>query len=188
MLHDTAIARLSVGTFSGRGTLLVDFFGLLLAVNSIGQERRSLQQLLAFPVSARTVFRAFTTPELVKRWWADAGAEWVACDIDLRPGGQWRWVFRLGQAEVGFHGEYREVAAPRRLVYTEVFELPSEGAAPLATMTLVEKDGTTTMSLRSEYATAELRDLVLASGMDAGMQRSYDRIDDLVSEGPLTGE
>ncbi len=145
-----------------------------------------------FDASARTVFRAFTTPELVKRWWADAGAEWVACDIDLRPGGKWRWVFRLGQGEVGFHGEYREVAAPYRLVYTEIFEMPgtappSEDAAPLATMTLVEKDGTTTMRLRAEYATAELRDLVLASGMEAGMQRSYDRIDDLVSDDRLTG-
>jgi uncharacterized protein YndB with AHSA1/START domain len=139
-----------------------------------------------FDAPAGSVFRAFTTPDLVKRWWADPADEWLVCDIDLRPGGRWRWVFRHGHAEVGFHGEYREVSAPHRLVYTELFEMPRaplpEGTSPLATLSLEEKDGTTIMTLRSHYPSAELRDLVLSSGMEEGMQRSYDRLDDVVSD------
>jgi uncharacterized protein YndB with AHSA1/START domain len=140
-----------------------------------------------FDAPARSVFRAFTTPELVKRWWADEADEWLVCDIDLRPGGRWRWVFRHGHAEVGFHGEYREVLAPHHLVYTELFEMPRaplpEGTSPIATLSLEERDGTTNMTLRSQYPSSDLRDLVLASGMEEGMQRSYDRLDGLVSEG-----
>jgi uncharacterized protein YndB with AHSA1/START domain len=138
-----------------------------------------------FDASAGAVFRAFTTPELVKRWWAEEGDEWIVCAIDLRPGGRWRWVFRHGQIEVGFHGEYREVSAPHRLVYTELFEMPRaplpEDTSPLTTLSLVEEDAMTTMTLRSQYPSVELRDLVLASGMEEGMQRSYDRLDGVVS-------
>ncbi len=139
-----------------------------------------------FDAPAGTVFQAFTIPELVKQWWADPADEWLVCDIDLRPGGRWRWVFRHGQAEVGFHGEYREVSAPHRLVYTELFEMPRaplpEDTSPLATLSLTERDGTTIMTLRSQYPSAELRDLVLASGMEEGMQQSYNRLDDVVSD------
>jgi uncharacterized protein YndB with AHSA1/START domain len=142
-----------------------------------------------FDAPARTVFQAFTTPELVRRWWAEEEDEWIVCVIDLRPGGRWRWVFRHGQIEVGFHGEYREVSAPHRLVYTELFEMPRaplpEDASPLTTLSLAEKDAVTTMSLRSQYPSVELRDLVLASGMEEGMQRSYDRLDAVVcADGP----
>jgi uncharacterized protein YndB with AHSA1/START domain len=140
-----------------------------------------------FDAPARTIFQAFTTPELVKRWWANEDDEWVVCDIDLRPGGRWRWVFRCGQTTVGFYGEYLEVSAPRRLVYTELFEMPRaplpEGTSPLVTMTLDDTDGATTMmTLQAQYPSSELRDLVLASGMEAGMQLSYDRLDDVVSD------
>jgi hypothetical protein len=68
-----------------------------------------------FDAPAELVFKAFTTPELVKRWWAGEGPEWVVCDIDLRPAGHWRWVFRHGAMEVGFHGDYCEVAPPHRV-------------------------------------------------------------------------
>jgi uncharacterized protein YndB with AHSA1/START domain len=146
-----------------------------------------IQITRVFGAPARTVFQAFTTPELVKRWWAQEGDEWIVCDIDLRPGGRWRWVFRHGQADVGFHGEYREVSAPHRLVYTELFEMPRaplpEDTSPLTTMSLEERDGATTMTLRSQYPTVDLRDLVLASGMEKGMQRSYDRLDEVVAAG-----
>src|SRR5262245_60931468 len=77
-----------------------------------------------FDAPATSVFRAFTTPDLVKRWWAGPEAEWLACEIDLQAGGHWRWLFRTGGMEVGFHGDYREVQRPNRLVYTEIFEMP----------------------------------------------------------------
>jgi uncharacterized protein YndB with AHSA1/START domain len=146
---------------------------------------REIEITRTFDAPARTVFRAFTTPELVQRWWAEEGDEWLVCTIDLRPGGRWRWVFRHGHAEIGFHGEYREVSAPHRLVYTELFEMPQaplpEDTSPLTTLSLEEKEERTTMSLRSQYPSVELRDMVLASGMEEGMQRSYNRLDDVVS-------
>ena len=135
-----------------------------------------------FDAPADAVFRAWTTPELVKRWWGFETAEWLVCDIDLRVGGSWRWVVREGDMEVGFHGEYREIDRPLRLVWTEVFEGFPVGPddAAVNTMTLEEVDGVTTMTTLVRHAEAEHRDAHLASGMEAGMQVSYDRMEELV--------
>jgi uncharacterized protein YndB with AHSA1/START domain len=138
-----------------------------------------------FDAPAELVFRAHTTPELVRRWWSCAPAEWLVCEIDLRVGGQWRYVVREPEYEVGFHGEFREIQPPHRLVYTEMFEgVPDPGADqyPLNIMTLDEVDGVTTMRVLVQHPTAEMRDMVLASGMEGGMQRSYDRMEDVVRE------
>jgi uncharacterized protein YndB with AHSA1/START domain len=138
-----------------------------------------------FDAPADLVFKAFTTPELVKRWWGFETSEWLVCEIDLREGGQWRYVIRERDLEVGFHGEFREIAGPHRLVYTEWFEGepdPGPDAYPLITMTLDEADGTTTMAQRVQHSSQEERDMVLASGMESGMQVSYDRLEDLVRQ------
>ncbi len=137
----------------------------------------------AFDAPAKLVFKAMTTPEYVQRWWAGDGAEWSVCEVDLRVGGQWRWVFREGDEEVGFHGEYREITAPDRLVYTEMYEGvpdPSPGDYALVTTTFDEVDGVTTMSLLTTMPSQETRDMLLASGMEEGMQASYDRLEDIV--------
>ena len=99
----------------------------------------------AFDAPAELVFKAFTTPELVQRWWGFETSEWLVCEIDLRVGGQWRYVIRERDMEVGFHGEYREIDGPHRLVSTEVYEgFPDAGS--LNIMTLDEVDGVTTMT------------------------------------------
>ena len=138
----------------------------------------------AFDAPADAVFRAWTTPELVRRWWGYESGEWVVCEIDLRVGGAWRWVVREGDMEVGFHGEYREIERPHRLVWTEIFEGFPAGpdAAAVNTMTLEEVDGVTTMTTLVRHAKAEHRDAHLASGMEHGMQVSYDRMEELVRE------
>jgi uncharacterized protein YndB with AHSA1/START domain len=137
-----------------------------------------------FDAPAELIFRATTTPELVQRWWGFGTSEWLVCDIDLRVGGTWRYVIRDHNMEVGFHGEYREIDGPTRLVFTEMYEgvpeLPPPDAYPVNTMTLVEVDGVTTMTLHVRHTTQEERDMVLASGMESGMQVSYDRLEDLV--------
>ena len=136
-----------------------------------------------FDAPADLIFKAWTTPELVKRWWGFETSEWLVCDIDLREGGQWRFVVREGDMEVGFHGEYREIAAPHRLVSTEVFEgYPDPDAGSLNTMTLEEVDGVTTMTTLVQHSRQEHRDAQLASGMEGGMQISYNRLEDLVRE------
>jgi uncharacterized protein YndB with AHSA1/START domain len=138
-----------------------------------------------FDAPAALVFRAFTTPELVKRWWGFETAEWLVCEIDLRVGGRWRNVVRDRGMEVGFHGEYLEIAPPHRLVNTEMFEgVPNPRPEDYAvnTMTLEEADGVTTMKVLVHHASREVRDMVLATGMEGGMQVSYDRMEDLLRE------
>jgi uncharacterized protein YndB with AHSA1/START domain len=140
----------------------------------------------AFDAPAELIFTALTTPELVKRWWAGEGAEWVVCDIDLREAGHWRWVFRYGDMEVGFHGDYREISRPHRLVYTEMFEMPGDppdpDTYPLVTTSLDERAGVTTMTVLVHHQSQEQRDAVLATGMESGMQDSYDRLEDLIRQ------
>ena len=135
----------------------------------------------AFDAPAELIFKAFTTPELVQQWWGFETSEWLVCEIDLRVGGQWRYVIRERDMEVGFHGEYREIDGPHRLVSTEVYEgFPDAGS--LNIMTLDEVDGVTTMSTLVQHETQEHRDMQLASGMESGMQVSYDRMEDLVRQ------
>jgi uncharacterized protein YndB with AHSA1/START domain len=145
-----------------------------------------------FDAPAALVFAALTTPELVRRWWGFDTSEWLVCEIDLREGGRWRYVTRETRGsktfEVGFHGEYRSIHAPQRIVSTEVFEGfsdPSgdvdEGAA-LNTITLEESDGVTTMITLVVHAKPEHRDMHIASGMEGGMQISMNRLDELVAE------
>lgn len=138
-----------------------------------------------FDAPAELVFRAFTTPELVQRWYGFETSEWLVCEMDFRVGGQWRFVTRDEGMEIGFHGEYKEITAPHRLVQTEIFEgVPDPEAYPsepaVNTMTLDEAGGVTTMTLLIQVPSQEIRDAILASGMESGLQISYDRLEDLV--------
>ena len=119
------------------------------------------------------------TPELVQRWWGFDTAEWLVCDIDLRVGGQWRYLIRDRGMEVGFHGEYREIDAPHRIVSTEVYEGFPDAVA-VNTVTFDEVDGVTTLTTVVHHSAQEHRDGHIASGMEGGMQVSYDRLEDLV--------
>lgn len=134
-----------------------------------------------FDAPAELVFKALTTPELVKRWWGFETSEWLVCEVDLRVGGQWRFVIRERDMEVGFHGEYKEIDAPYRFVSTEVYEgFPEAGS--LNTVTLDEVDGVTTLTTLVQHQLKEHRDAQLASGMEGGMQVSYNRLEDLVRQ------
>ena len=100
-----------------------------------------------FDAPRHLVYKAWTTPELVKRWWSGGHGEVTIAEIDLRVGGMWRYVLIANEGfEVGFHGEYREIVPDERIVSTEVYEGMPEGEA-LNTLTLTEEDGRTTMSI-----------------------------------------
>ena len=136
-----------------------------------------------FDAPAEKLFAAYTTPELVKRWYGFESSEWLVCEIDLRVGGRWRYVTREEGFEVGFHGEYLEIDGPGRLVSTEAYEGipdPDDNAA-VNTVTLDEVDGVTTLTVLCHYPSQEIRDAVIESGMEGGMQVSYDRMEDLVT-------
>jgi uncharacterized protein YndB with AHSA1/START domain len=130
-----------------------------------------------FDAPKHVVYKAWTTPELIKRWWsANRGAVTVA-DVDLRVGGAWRWVMVAdGGFEVAFHGEYRELVPNERIVYTEVYEGMPEGEA-LNTMTFTEKDGRTTLTILVQHQNQEHRDAHINSDMEAGMQDAMDLLE-----------
>ena len=139
----------------------------------------------AFDAPADLVFAAYTTPDLVKRWWGFETSEWLVCEIDLRVGGTWRFVVREPDGfEVGFHGEYREIDAPRRLVSTEVYEgapVPDpDSAGTLNVVTLDDVEGVTTLTVLVQCPDQVTRDAIIESGMESGLQVSYDRLEDLV--------
>jgi len=135
----------------------------------------------SFDAPARVVFEALTRPEHVRRWWAPRSCtEMLRCEIDFRVGGAWRYVMRhSGGFEVGFSGTFLEIVAPTRVVQTEIFD-PYPDAAATVTLTLVERGGRTTLTSRSLYPSREVRDQVIASGMEHGMRESMVQLTEVV--------
>ena len=130
-----------------------------------------------FDAPKHLVYKAWTTPELVKRWWSANRGEVTLAEIDLRVGGTWRYVMVAeGGLEVGFHGEYREIVPNERLVSTEVYEGFPDGEA-LDTLTLTEVDGRTTLTILVQHSSKEHRDAHIDSGMEAGMQDAMDLLE-----------
>ncbi len=138
-----------------------------------------ITRLFAAPV--RLVFDAMTKPEHVRRWWGLRGSNMVVCDIDFRVGGAWRYVLAEEDgSEIGFHGVYQEISAPGRWVSTEVFEgFPD--AESTNTITLVEEDGKTRFTNVVLHQNREYRDGHLNSGMEPGMQQTFDRLEELLA-------
>jgi uncharacterized protein YndB with AHSA1/START domain len=134
-----------------------------------------------FDAPKHLVYKAWTTPELVKRWWNAKRGEVTVAEIDLRVGGAWRYVMVAdGGLEVGFHGEYREIVPNERIVSTEIYEGMPEGApqeGTLNTLTLTEVDGRTTLTVLVQAPNKEMRDAIIDSGMEAGMQDAMDLLE-----------
>lgn len=133
-----------------------------------------------FAAPKHLVYQAYTTPELVRRWWNAKRGEVTIAEIDLRVGGAWRYVMvtESGQ-EVGFHGEYREIVPNERIVTTEVYEGAPGGdeGAVVNTVTFAETDGRTTLTILVQAPSKEIRDAIIESGMEAGMQDAYDLLE-----------
>jgi uncharacterized protein YndB with AHSA1/START domain len=135
-----------------------------------------------FNAPRRLVYKAYTTPELVRRWWAGRRGQMTVAEIDLRVGGMWRFVMTSSEGmEVAFHGTYREIVPDERLVHTEVYEAMPD-AEVLNTITLAEADERTTMTVLVDCPTQEIRDGMMASGMEVGMQEAYDLIEQIAIE------
>jgi uncharacterized protein YndB with AHSA1/START domain len=135
-----------------------------------------------FEAPRALIFEAITKPEHVRNWYGCETMTMVVCDIDLRVGGKWRYVLRMPDgSEHGFHGEYREIEVPARLVSTESYEPIGPGHEMLATVTLEEKNGRTLFQNRLKYQSKADRDGHLGAGMEAGMQESFDRLERLVA-------
>jgi uncharacterized protein YndB with AHSA1/START domain len=130
-----------------------------------------------FDGPARHVFDAWTKPEFVRAWYGLADFTMTVCDIDLRPGGRWRWVQETPDGtEIGFSGVYKIIDRPDRLEYSEVFEM-MPGSDFQVAMTFVENGNTTTMTTRMVYQSKEHRDGHLQSGMEDGTVQTYLQLD-----------
>jgi uncharacterized protein YndB with AHSA1/START domain len=155
----------------------------MVVVTSSGTAKVTLpedEQILItreFDAPRHLVYRAWTEPELVKRWWGGERGEMTIADIELRVGGVWRYVMVTDEGfEVAFHGEYREIVPNERIVSTEVYEGMPEGEA-LNTVTFTEMDGRTTLTVLVEHASKEARDAHIDSGMETGMQEGMDLLE-----------
>ena len=162
---------------AGRGAAPSDSF----AVTTPSDQEIRLMRL--FDAPRHLVFEAMTRPEHVRRWWGQLGEGYSVpvCEIDLRPGGRWRFVNRHPKGEAAFFGEYREITPPSRLVFTEIFaEFPDSVSVVAAEFT--DEGGKTRFTATVRYPSRDMRDIVLGSGMEKGAGISYDRLEDLVAE------
>jgi uncharacterized protein YndB with AHSA1/START domain len=138
-----------------------------------------------FDAPKHLVYKAWTTPELVRRWWSARRGEMTVAEIDLRVGGTWRYaMIAEGGFEVAFHGVFRELVPNERIVSTEVYEGLPEGLDPeeeaaLNTLTLTEVDGRTTLTVLVEHRNKEGRDGHINSGMEGGMQEAMDLLEEV---------
>jgi uncharacterized protein YndB with AHSA1/START domain len=136
-----------------------------------------------FDAPRRLVYRACTEPELVKRWWSGNRGEVVSAEIDLRVGGRWRYVMAANDGtEVAFHGTYREIEPAERVVSTELYEgIPgaTEDDATVNTVTFEYLGERTRLTTLIECRVPEIRDGIIASGMEGGMQEAFDKLEDV---------
>jgi uncharacterized protein YndB with AHSA1/START domain len=134
-----------------------------------------------FDAPRNLVFRAWTTPELVKQWWSACRGEVTVAEIDLRVGGRWRYaMIAHGEFEVAFHGEFREVVPNERIVRTEVYEAFPDAPA-LSTETFTESDGRTTLTLLVDHERKEHRDAHVQSGMEDGLQDALKLLEGIIA-------
>ena len=153
-----------------------------LQLTAPGEREIVMARVLEAP--RRLVFDAFTKPELVKRWLlGPPGWSMPVCEIDLRVGGKYRYVWRKDSdgTEMGMGGVYREIVVPERLATTERFDEAWYPGEAVGTLVLVEQRGRTTVTQTMRYESREARDAVLQSGMEKGVAASYDRLADLLA-------
>jgi len=128
------------------------------------------------------VFEAHSSAEHMKNWWGPRKYEVISADYEFRPDGKWRIVHRGPDGEeYGFRGEFREIVAPERIVWTFEFE-GAPGQIAVETMTLEEDDGKTTLTVISDAGSKEARDAVLESGMQEGAAETYERLDEYLEK------
>jgi uncharacterized protein YndB with AHSA1/START domain len=143
---------------------------------------REIVMTRSFDAPRYLVFEAMTRPELLKRWLlGPEGWTLPVCEIDLREGGAYRYLWQKGDTRMGMGGVYKEIAAPERIVQTEVFDDAWYAGEALNTTVLSEENGRTTLTLTILYQSKEARDGVLASPMEDGVGASYDRLAELLA-------
>ena len=133
-----------------------------------------------FDAPRHLVYKAWTTPELVKRWWSGRQGEMDSVEIDLRVGGRWRYVMTSGGQEIAFSGEFREIVENERIVNTEMFE-QMPGTPAINVVTFDDAGGGTKLELLVQCDSQATRDAIIESGMEVGMQEQMNLLDELAA-------
>ncbi len=146
-----------------------------------------------FDAPKHLVYRAWTTPELIKQWWSGTQGVTTIAEVDLRVGGRWRYVHQDNDGfEVAFHGEFHEIVPAERIVSTEIYEgasqpvegdtyPPGEEQGTINTVTFEEVDGRTRLSMLVECPSRDVRDAIMESGMEIGMQEAWVKLEEVAS-------
>ena len=135
-----------------------------------------------FAAPKHLVYQAWTTPDLIKRWWGAKRGVVTLAEVDLRVGGMWRYVGMTDRGfAIAFHGTYREIVPNERLVYTEVFEgVPGGDEHPaVVTLTFSESNGRTLLTSLTDLPSREVRDAIIRTGMEGGMQDAMDLLEEV---------
>jgi len=138
----------------------------------------------AFDAPRALLFDALTKPEHIRRWLGRRGDVMTVCEVDLRVGGKWRYVWTLREGgEMGMSGEFLQIVVPELLVTTEAFDEPYfevMGAGTVNTLRLEEREGRTFLTTTVRYKSRQARDAALGTGMETGAAESYDRLAELL--------
>jgi uncharacterized protein YndB with AHSA1/START domain len=160
------------------------------AMKQLGNERTiaytdgpDLVMERVFDAPRELVWKVVTDPARVTKWWGPRDYTTTVEEMDVRPGGRWRWINHTTSGEnAPFKGEYLEVVPPERLVYTEIFDVPGfDDKAAINTMTLEDVDGRTKLTARSRFPSVEDLEGALATGMIGGALQTYDRLADEIA-------
>jgi uncharacterized protein YndB with AHSA1/START domain len=144
---------------------------------------REIRLTRLFDAPRHLVWEAMSKPEHIREWWGRLGDGYSVpvCEVDLRVGGRWRFVNQTPKGDrVAFYGVYREIVAPERVVFTEIFEQFPD-TETVVTSVLTEENGKTRLTATVSYPSREVRDMVLGTGMAKGAGISYDRLEDVVA-------
>lgn len=144
---------------------------------------REVAMTREFNAPRHLVFDAWTKPELLKRWlYGPDGWSFAVCEMDMKPGGAIRWVWRGPDGtEMGLRGVYREITHPERIVHTELFDEDWTGGETLVTVEFAEQNARTTVTMTILYSSKDSRDGALKSGMEMGMEMGYQRLDEMLA-------
>lgn len=144
---------------------------------------REIHMTRLFNAPIELVFEVMSTPEHIRQWWGGLGDGYSVpvCEVDFRVGGQWRFVNAHPRGEAEFYGEYLEIDAPGRVVYTEIFA-PFPDAPSVVTSRLTREGDKTRLSVSCVYASKDVRDMVLSTGMERGAALSYDRLEEVAQQ------
>jgi uncharacterized protein YndB with AHSA1/START domain len=145
---------------------------------------REIEMTRVFDAPRNLVFDAWTKPELLKRWLlGPPGWSMPVCEIDLKVGGSYRYVWRndADGTDMGMGGVYREIVPAERIVATEKFDQSWYPGEAVGTMVFAEQSGRTTVTQTMLYESQEARDAVLKSGMEQGVEASYDRLEEMLA-------